>query len=74
VHPNPITAWKARLPEGAAGLFGAEATSVPPPVDLKALHAKIGELALENDFLEGALDKAGMLGAKPDDCCAIASR
>ena len=34
------------------------------PVDLKALHAKIGELALENDFLEGALIKAGMLSAK----------
>ena len=42
----------------------AEATSAPPPVDLKVLHAKIGELALENDFLEGALIKAGMLSAK----------
>jgi len=33
-------------------------------VDLKALHAKIGELTLENDFLEGALGKAGMLSAR----------
>jgi len=31
---------------------------------LKALHAKIGELTVENDFLEGALTKAGMLSAK----------
>ena len=31
---------------------------------IKALHAKIGELALENDFLSGALGKAGLLSAK----------
>ena len=35
-----------------------------PPVDVKSLHAKIGELTLENDFLEGALSKAGLLSAK----------
>jgi transposase len=66
VHPNQITTWKAQLLEGAAGVFGADAanTQAAPPVDLKALHAKIGELALENDFLSGALNKAGMLSAK----------
>jgi len=66
VHPNQITQWKAQLQEGAAGVFGSEARSdtAVPAVDLKSLHAKIGELALENDFLSGALSKAGLLSAK----------
>jgi transposase-like protein len=65
VHPNQITQWKAQLQEGAAGVFGSEARAdAAPAVDLKSLHAKIGELALENDFLSGALGKAGLLSAK----------
>ncbi len=66
VHTNQITAWKAQLVEGAAGLFGggAAGAEAAPPVDLKVLHAKIGELALENDFLSGALSKAGLPSAK----------
>jgi transposase len=50
--------------EGAAGLFDGGAAEAAPAVDLKLLHAKIGELALENDFLAGALSKAGLLSAK----------
>jgi len=51
--------------DGAADVFGSGASSAEAvPVDLKALHAKIGELTLENDFLEGALGKAGLLSAK----------
>jgi transposase-like protein len=66
IHSNQITQWKAQLLEGAAGVFGAEARPEPaaPAVDLKSLHAKIGELTLENDFLEGALSKAGLPSAK----------
>jgi transposase len=64
VHPNQITQWKGQLLEGAAGVFAGAAAAAAPAVDLKVLHAKIGELTLENDFLEGALSKAGMLSAK----------
>ena len=65
IHPNQITAWKARLEGGASGVFGSGNTALPAPaIDVKSLHAKIGELTLENDFLEGALTKAGLLSAK----------
>jgi len=64
VHPNPITAWKAQLLEGAAEVFGSEPRSAAPAVDVKTLHAKIGELTVTNDFLSGALGKAGLLSAK----------
>ena len=59
-----ITQWKAQLLERAAEVFEGGARSTEPPVDLKALHTKIGQLALENDFLEGALGKAGLRSAK----------
>ena len=66
VHPNQITSWKAQLEGGAADVFGPGGGNgaAQLAVDVKSLHAKIGELTLENDFLEGALTKAGLLSAK----------
>ena len=62
VHPTQIAEWKRQLSERASEVFGGGSSE--PTVDLKALHAKIGQLTLENDFLEGALTKVGLLSAK----------
>ena len=64
LHPNPITQWKTQLLERMSEVFEGSAKADPPQVDVKTLHAKIGELTLENDFLETALTKAGLLSAK----------
>lgn len=62
LHPTQITEWRKQLVERAGDVFdGAAPSGVAPPVDLKVLHAKIGQQALELDFLVGALNKAGML-------------
>ena len=63
VHANQITQWKNQLLSRASEAFDGGG-STEPPVDVKTLHAKIGQLTLENDFLEGALTKAGLLSAK----------
>lgn len=57
VHPTQIAEWKQQLLARAADLFGGTKATAATP-DLKMLHAKIGQLALENDFLEGELPKA----------------
>ena len=66
IHVSQVTTWKDQLQACAFNLFetGAASKSAAPEVDIKSLHAKIGELTLENDFLESALSKAGLLSAK----------
>ena len=65
VHPNQITRWKTQLLEGAMEVPATPAER-QAAADVKALHAKIGQLAMENDFLAGALGRFPMR-AQSDD-------
>ena len=64
LHPNQITQWKTELLQRAAEVFATAAEKREPGSDIKTLHAKIGQLALENDFLSGALGRIGDASAK----------
>ena len=62
LHPNQITEWRRQLLDKAADVFDP-AGKTAETVDLKPFHAKIGQQALELDFLNSALTKAGLLSA-----------
>jgi len=64
IHPNLITQWKAQLLENATAAFDGAVAKPGDAPDLQALHAKIGQLALENDFLEKTLGRIGGPSAK----------
>ena len=64
VHPNQISQWKDELLQRAAEIFATAAYKRAPAPDLKGLHAKIGQQALEIDFLAGALGRDSDASAK----------
>ncbi len=65
VHPSQIVQWKTQLLEGATGVFltATEKRESQGP-SVKDMQAKIGQLALENDFLAGALGRIDGASAK----------
>nr|WP_093022778.1 IS3 family transposase [Sphingobium sp. YR768] len=66
VHPNQITQWRGQLLEGAAGVFGSETRSeaAAPAIDVKTLHAKIGELTLVNGFFVRGAREGGTVAER----------
>lgn len=58
VHANQITEWKKQLLSGAADVFGKSAKKTEESEEaVQALRAKIGQLTMENDFLERGLER-----------------
>ena len=59
VHPTMIHQWKKALLEGASGIFehgcAVKASDPAAETKVKELHAKIGELTVERDFLSEKL-------------------
>jgi transposase-like protein len=64
VHPNQIVQWKTQLQDHATDLFATASDRAAAAPAVKALHAKIGQLAMENDFLANALGRIPDASAK----------
>lgn len=66
IHPTQVMEWKKQLQTQALSVFdgGSARSKSGNEPDVKVLHAKIGQQALEIDFLSGALTKVGLLSAK----------
>lgn len=58
VQPNQIQDWKKRLVEGAEDVFGGNAVEAQHAErEIEKLHAKVGQLTMENDFLSKFLGR-----------------
>ncbi|PTW59305.1 transposase [Breoghania corrubedonensis] len=58
VHPNQVSTWKRQAVEGMVDVFSRGGKSEgPTEAEVKELHAKIGRLTVENDFLAQGLKK-----------------
>jgi transposase len=63
VHQNQIAEWKKQVLERAGEIFEKDKKVEEGP-NVKELHAKIGQLAMENDFLSVALGRISGTSAK----------
>ncbi|HSW62786.1 MAG TPA: IS3 family transposase, partial [Dissulfurispiraceae bacterium] len=62
-HPNVIGQWKKELIERAGEIFSKDKKEDAGP-EVKELHAKIGQLTMENDFFAVALGRVGKPSAR----------
>lgn len=59
VHPNQVSTWKRQAVDGLSAVFsnGADHERGDREVEIRDLHAKIGELTVERDFLSRGLKR-----------------
>jgi len=57
IHANQMTEWKKQLLENADQAFGGVKATEGSEEKIKELHAKIGQITMENDFLEKGLTR-----------------